>query len=959
MADTLGSAVRLKTRSIVWPRGIGQPEAFAFDRPVLVTLAAGKGTRFGAAPKCAQPVCGIPLARHTLDAFRGCLAGPAVCVVGFRKEEVAAALGSGCIYVESANPVGGTAFAAFEALAVPGLLEANPLLVIAMGDRVATRTILAALYEAHTAGAREADLTLLTAEYRPPRQHGKGRIVRDPAGSILRIVEQHDIDRVADPAAREGLDRLGEGNCPLYLIRAGTLFRHARELTNANAQGQYYFTDLVERIGRMGGDVRSVRIAPGHSEYEVLCADVTRPEDLGRLEALLLFRRASLVAEGAAALRADRPAGQAAAIAAQLREFERMIREGTLPFRADRPAAIGIAGGRLRIAFMHPDMGRFFGPAWQMPIGAADAAGREQIVVLVQPRDDGTIRVLPLNPAYREVRDSVPADLPCMYPGPEVTDPYGYEAFGTRMAEELLVSLGYVSEAELARLRAQGRALPPPARHVRANLRRPFSLIGNVLASLRTLRRGEAGARIREALGAPRFHGIGLAISGAIPPGGFASSSAVTVATKNALNALYGLGLTPDEIVALACQAEYGTGVRAGSLDQATEQKGRAGEGSLISSNPKDRYRVLATHPVPVGRIRVLFPYTVDRDREAWRWSGGFYGDGSRTDRPTTGEIRKLTGKAAEIAAILARVPLGTDLFKEIEAALLATGMLGVEARRGVCSFLARLPLLVSREKLQHDVRRHREWYAAQLGAAEGIDPGAAREKTDRAFTALFADWREPVIHGVRGVPLRAMAAYLYGEVAKNFHLIHHPDEWIPTVARSQCGDRCFTIDPDRLPPRGTMLGGLPWEAGHEGPALLDAWLTRVGAAPFDHNAGLSDEELTRPAPPEPRLWPGTSFFRGLALIDLAEAMLLRAFGSDAVAVRVNAAGQGDFFQVHVDTDRTDPEDVKAFIRQAVYGRFGLRPAREFVEPHSGGGAVGVRLDRLDQLPDLVARLGG
>ena len=35
------------------------------------------------------------------------------------------------------------------------------------------------------------------------------------------------------------------------------------------------------------------------------------------------------------------------------------------------PAAIGISGGRFRIAFMHPDMGRFYGPAWQMPAGSA------------------------------------------------------------------------------------------------------------------------------------------------------------------------------------------------------------------------------------------------------------------------------------------------------------------------------------------------------------------------------------------------------------------------------------------------------------------------------------------------------------------------------------------------------------------------------------------------------------
>jgi hypothetical protein len=85
--------------------------------------------------------------------------------------------------------------------------------------------------------------------------------------------------------------------------------------------------------------------------------------------------------------------------------------------------------------------------------------------------------------------------------------------------------------------------------------------------------------------------------------------------------------------------------------------------------------------------------------------------------------------------------------------------------------------------------------------------------------------------------------------------------------------------------------------------------------------------------------------------------MLRRAFGADAVAVRVNAAGQGDYFQVHVDRERADPDDVKVFVRAAIYRRFGLAPSPEFVEPHPGGGAAGVRLNRFDDLPLLIRRL--
>ncbi|MFM9082035.1 MAG: hypothetical protein ACKOTE_18270, partial [Opitutaceae bacterium] len=480
-----------------------------------------------------------------------------------------------------------------------------------------------------------------------------------------------------------------------------------------------------------------------------------------------------------------------------------------------------------------------------------------------------------------------------------------------------------------------------------------------------------------------------------------------TVATKNALNALFGLEIPPDVLVHLACQAEYGTGVRAGSLDQATEQKGRAGQGTLISSNPADNYRILGTYPVPADRFQVIFPYSVPRDREAWRWSAGGYAEtaagaegprdegtkGQKDEGPartialqaaaeggadqthstraeavterslpdsgisvdsvgytlTAAEWRKLTGKAAEIAAVLTRLPLDVDFFKVIEADLLEDGLLSLEHRRWITDLLRQLPLFISRDALQTKVAEHRDWYSAELCRVHGLDPATAATKTDATFAGLFAGWRNPSFgkglrnegtKGIRdqgskglreqgieevradhsdalssagplpsspgpspasaspitasaGVPLRAMLAYLFSEVAKNGYLIHHPQEWIACVTRSQRGDRAMEINPERLPEAKALPGGFPWEAGLTGPALLDAWLERCDAQPYDFNRGLDDAALAADVPPEFHLWPGGSFFRGLALIDLAEAMLKRAYGDHVVAVRVNAAGVG------------------------------------------------------------------
>jgi bifunctional UDP-N-acetylglucosamine pyrophosphorylase/glucosamine-1-phosphate N-acetyltransferase len=959
------------------PEALAGGPAIRGDVPALVVLAAGKGTRFGVAPKCIQPVRGKPLARHTIEAFRRFLAGPVVCMVGYRHEEVAAALGPGNICVRSANPVGGTAFAAYESLSVPGLLQQNPLLVITMGDRIVTAAVFRELVETHRAGNREADLTFLTAWYEPPRHLGKGRVLRDAKGGVLRIVEQKDIDVVADGAERQALQDLTEGNCPLYAVRAATLARHLGDLTNANAQGQYYLTDLIAAIHDAQGDIRTITTSVDRPDYDLLCADVTRPTDLALLEGALdvcAVRAAaapamdnSEIERAARQLAAGRPAGQVASIARQIEELYAAATREKLGFTPDAPVAIGVVGGRMRIAFMHPDMVRFFGPAWQMPIGAADSRGDEQIVMLAQTADDRQIHFHSTNAKYREIVDALPvAADEAMFPGEGVADWHTYEVFGTRMSEHLLLALGYFSDTELAGRRERGQPLPPPALWVANNMRRPFSLVGNAIASLRTLRDGALGARAQRFLGRDSFQGLRFASTGGIPQGGFSSSSALTLATKNALNALYDLGIPPDLLVHLAAQAEYGTGVRAGSLDQAAEQKGMAGQGALISSNPRDNYRVLGTYDMPAKRIRILFPYSVARDSEAWRWSWGAYAEKSGPGPLTSGEMRKLTGKAAELAALLVRLPLETDFFKCIEDDLVDDGALDPANQTWIAGVLRKLPLLATQEELRDRLRDQRAWLIDQFIESSRLSPQAASQKADATLTGLLAGWHDPVLRRMRpdgqcveecGVPLRAMVAYLFAEVVKNFHCIRHQEHWIEDVRLSQRGDCCVDIAPSRLPSRAELESELAWERPVAGPARLDAWLTRCGATPFDYNRGLDDASLSPEALPDLRTLAGSNFFRGLALIDLAEAMLTRAFGADAVAVRVNAAGQGDFFQMHVDTHRADPEDVKRFLRAAFFRRFGLTPNPDIVDIHPGGGAAGVRLSRLDVLPRLAERL--
>jgi hypothetical protein len=737
------------------------------------------------------------------------------------------------------------------------------------------------------------------------------------------------------------------------------LKQYLGNVTADNAQQQYYFTDIVEAIHREGGTIRSVTLKSDEPELQVLCADVTRPDDLPKLERVLTQYELQLATE---AIATGRSAGQTLSIAAQLEELCAVGRLEELGFDPSRPIGIGVSGGRLRIAFMHPDMGRFFGPAWQMPIGAADESGREQIVVMIQSSDDDLIHLYPTKKVFREKVNVIPADMECMFPPEDVVDGYSYETFGTVMTQQLLSMLGYCSDEKLAKLRAGGRPLPDTNKWVSNAMRRPFALLGNVIASFRTIRDGDTGKSVQRFLGREGFRGLRVASTGEIPQGGFSSSSAVTVAVINAIDSLYEFKFACDQKVELACQSEYGTGVRAGALDQATEQKGRHRVGALISSNPRENYRIIGTHQVPADRFRVLFPYTVDRDSEAWKWSAGVYAASTGEDRLTAVEMRKMTGKASELAAVLTRLPLNVDFFQEIEQELVETGELPLSTTMHVRDTLRRIPLRVTQAELRDLLDQHIDWYVEQQRIE---DPEFTPENAQRTFQSLLSGWHDPLLRRTtadgetvveQGAPLRAMVGYLYAEVAHNCYLIHHSDEWIDCVTRSQRGDRCFDIDFDKLPSKQEMLRDFAWEHGASGAERMKVWLARFDATPFDFNEGIGDLELFNDS------WRltqvrGTNFFRGLALIDLAEAMLKRAFGVSAVATRVNGAGQGDYFQVHVDTHQADVEEVKNFIRKAIYHRFELDPAQDFVEPNPGGGAVGLRLPRYADLLSLVSEL--
>ena len=219
-----------------------------------VVLAAGEGTRMRSArPKPLHLLCGRPMVMHVIDALHELSIDRVVAVVGHGAERVTKALQEltpddlEIDFVEQHVQRGTGDAVAVALTAFPDDDEDDGDIVVLPGDTPLLRPpTLAALVRAH----RQADAaaTILTARIEDPT--GYGRIVRDKAGRVARIVEHAD----ATDEERE----IAEINTSIYIFRRSVLAPSLRRLSPENAQGEYYLTDVVEVLHDAGYPVISL-----------------------------------------------------------------------------------------------------------------------------------------------------------------------------------------------------------------------------------------------------------------------------------------------------------------------------------------------------------------------------------------------------------------------------------------------------------------------------------------------------------------------------------------------------------------------------------------------------------------------------------------------------------------------------------------------------------------------------
>lgn len=206
----------------------------------IVILAAGTGKRMRSAlPKVLHPLAGRPLLSHVIDTARTLQPSRLVVVVGHGAEQVQAAVAAPDVQFAVQAEQLGTGHAVRQAL--PLLDPAQPTLVL-YGDVPLTRaSTLRRLVDA----AHDGRYGILTVTLDDPT--GYGRIVRDAAGFVTRIVEQKD-------ASPDEL-RIAEINTGIIVTPTAQLSMWLGALKNENAQGEYYLTDVVELAIEAGFEV--------------------------------------------------------------------------------------------------------------------------------------------------------------------------------------------------------------------------------------------------------------------------------------------------------------------------------------------------------------------------------------------------------------------------------------------------------------------------------------------------------------------------------------------------------------------------------------------------------------------------------------------------------------------------------------------------------------------------------
>lgn len=234
-----------------------------------IILAAGKGTRMKSdLPKVLHEVCGRPMLAWVIDACTQADAGRLLLVVGHRAERVREAFADldGRADFVLQSPQLGTGHAVMICREHLEGLE-GPVLVLAGDGPLIRGQTLRQLLATHR--SEQAACTLATSILDDPAKYG--RILRDADGRLAGIVEY--LDATAEQRA------IREVNVSVYCFDAAALRDVLPRLTNHNAKGEYYLTDVLALLRQDGRKLAAVAAVPPEDVLSINTLDELRLVD--------------------------------------------------------------------------------------------------------------------------------------------------------------------------------------------------------------------------------------------------------------------------------------------------------------------------------------------------------------------------------------------------------------------------------------------------------------------------------------------------------------------------------------------------------------------------------------------------------------------------------------------------------------------------------------------------------
>lgn len=195
----------------------------------IVILAAGQGTRMRSAlPKVLHPVAGDSMLGHVIHSARQLNPQSIHVVIGHGADIVRERLAADDLNFILQDKQLGTGHAVAQAL--PELTAENVLILYGDVPLIEVGTLQRLLKKVSA-----EQLGLLTVNLADPT--GYGRIVRDEQQRVSAIIEHKD--------ATEAQKAITEGNTGILAVPGKRLADWLGRLSNNNAQGEYYLTDII------------------------------------------------------------------------------------------------------------------------------------------------------------------------------------------------------------------------------------------------------------------------------------------------------------------------------------------------------------------------------------------------------------------------------------------------------------------------------------------------------------------------------------------------------------------------------------------------------------------------------------------------------------------------------------------------------------------------------------------